>query len=74
MKKRYIYYTIQYGNIGRKWEFRWPGNQSLIVDCRGVEQAGGVARIIAGALKRNDNRLDNLARANIAQLLVSGKE
>lgn len=69
MKKRYLFYTIQYGSVGKKWLFRWPGNQSLLVECKGLPMAEKVARVIAGALKRNGNRLDNLARANITQIL-----
>jgi len=69
MKKRYLFYTVQYGSIGKKWAFRWPGNNTLIVECKGREMADKVARVIAGSLKRNDNKLDNLARANITQIL-----
>lgn len=69
MKPTYLFYTIYYRSLGRKWEFRWPGNQTLLVDCKGQEQALGVARIIAGSLKRSDNRLDNLARQNITAYL-----
>ena len=70
MKKRYLFYTIQYGSIGGGvWLFRWPGNQSKFVRCKSLEVAEAVARIIAGALKRNDNQLDNLARKNIDQVI-----
>ena len=72
MKQIHTYYTIQYGSFGRKWGFRWPGSRTLLVDCRGRNQAYAIARIIAGALKRNPDtlELDNLARKNISQLLV----
>jgi hypothetical protein len=68
-RQTYLFYTVQYGSVGRKWSFTWPGRNTLLVDCRGKLQADAVARIIAGSLKRNDNELDNLARANIRDLL-----
>ena len=70
MKQTYIYYTVQYGSVGRKWAFRWPGSRTLLVECRGRVQADAVARIVAGALKRNPVELDNLARKNISQVLA----
>ena len=72
MKQIHNYYNIQYGSLGRKWAFRWPGGRTLLVQCRGRNMADAVARIIAGALKRNSGslELDNLARKNISQLLA----
>jgi len=74
MKIIYNYYTIKYGSVGHKWEFQWPGNQSLLVACKGRAMADKVARIVAGSLKRSDNKLDGLARANITQVITPRSE
>jgi len=67
-RKTYLFYTIQYGSVGRKWTFTWPGH-SLLVACKGKLMADKVVRIIAGSLKRNGAELDNLARANIRDVV-----
>ena len=69
MRTQYIYYTVQYRSVGRKWAFRWPRNNTVLVECKGKAMADKVAHVIAGALKRNSNQLDGLARANITQIL-----
>ena len=71
-RQTYLYYTVQYGSVGLKWAFRWPGSRTLLVECRGRLQADAVARIVAGALKRNPAtlELDGLARKNISQVLA----
>lgn len=68
-RQTYLFYTVQYGSVGHKWQFAWPGRQSVLVECKGKLMADAVARIIAGSLKRNDNQLDGLARANIRDLI-----
>jgi hypothetical protein len=69
MRKSYSFGDIQYRSVGRKWSFTWPQNQTLLVQCRGRAMAEKTAHIVAGSLKRSKNMLDNLARANITQLL-----
>jgi hypothetical protein len=73
-RQTYLFYTVQYGSVGRKWAFRWPGGNTLLVECKGKLMADAVARIVAGSLKRNDNRLDGLARANISAILNRSSE
>lgn len=73
-RQTYLFYTIQYGSVGHKWQFSWPGGKTLLVPCKGKLMADAVARIVAGSLKRNENELDNLARANIRDLVYKTPE
>jgi hypothetical protein len=72
MNKQYTYNTIQYGfSIAhRKWKFT-NGNFSFYASVKGQELAHKIAHIMSGSLSRTKNKgLDNLARANINQILA----
>jgi hypothetical protein len=74
MKTQYLFYTVRYGSVGHKWEFHWPGGRTLLVACKGRAMADKVAHIVAGALKRNSNELDGLARTAITKLVNTPAE
>ena len=52
----------------RKWSFRFPGNQEMLVACRGTQQADKVAKLIAGSFKRC-GKVDGSARSNINRVI-----
>lgn len=70
MKKLYTHnqVTYGYGSASRKWVFKALGFEYRTQLPGGAETAHKVARVVSGSLKRMGNGLDNLARANIAQI------
>jgi len=79
-KKVYTEGTVTYASGGRKWNFtataKNGGTYVLnTMDIRGgAETAHKVARVINGAVKRTGRGdIDNLGRANIAQILHKAK-
>ena len=74
MKKLYTYEQVTYGSAGQKWVFNGPAFQLKTSLPGGVETAHKVARVVNGAMKRNDGKgLDNLARANILQITTKAQ-
>lgn len=74
MKKLYTYEQITYGSAGQKWVFNGPAFQLKTALPGGVNTAHKVARVVNGAMKRNDGKgLDNLARANILQITTKAQ-
>ncbi len=59
--------TFQYSVFFKKWQFFLSPSHCLLLGCHGREQAFKAARILAGSVARSA-QLDNLARANLAQL------
>jgi len=74
MKKSYTYEQVTYGSAGQKWVFNGPAFQLKTSLPGGVATAHKIARIVNGAMKRNDGKgLDNLARANILQIVTKAQ-
>jgi hypothetical protein len=72
-EQRYHEENVEYGysRATQSWEFTWDetGRRvSLILKTKGKDNAGRVARIIRGSLKRA-HKLDGLARANIYSIV-----
>jgi len=70
MRKTYTHNQITYGSAGQKWVFKCLGFEYRTELPGGQETAHKVARVVSGSIKRTGNALDNLGRANIAQIVA----
>jgi hypothetical protein len=70
MKKVYTHNQVTYGAVGQKWVFKALGFEYRTTLPGGRETAERVSHVVSGALKRTGNSLDNLARANIHQIVT----
>lgn len=66
--------TFGYNKLHRKWNFTIPENgatRTIVASCPGgVVTATKVANVMVGSLKRTKNNgIDNLARANVSQII-----
>jgi len=70
MSKEYVYETVSYGSQGKKWAFNTTKYCFLTAVKGGAKTAHKIARVVSGSFKRTGAGLDNLGRANIAQIFA----